>query len=631
MKFTASLAACCAIALILPACGKKESVRREVPQYTIEQFYKNKQIFGGAFSPDESRLLVSSNESGIYNVYEITIADSTQRQVTASTIESFFAIDYVPATGDILYSADKGGNEIDHIYLLAKDGSTRDLTPEPREKASFLGWSRDKKNCYYLSNRRNPKYFDLYRMDSGTWRAAALYRNDRGYEIERISWDERMLALVENITFSENRLYLYDLRTEKMTEISDPARPGSYRASGFSLDNRQFTYITDAGREFTSLVSYDVTTGARTTVYESDWDVMYSYVSEHEKYRVIAVNEDGRNKLKVLDLAEGRDVEVPQIPDGDVTEVAISPNETHMRLTVGTSKAPGDIYVYTFGTRELRRLTRTLNPEINPEDLVSAEVVRYPSFDSLMIPAVFYKPHTAHSGAKAPALVWVHGGPGGQSRVGYFALIQYLVNHGYALLAVNNRGSSGYGKTFYRMDDRNHGEKDLLDCIYGKKYLQTLDFVDTAKIGIIGGSYGGYMTMAAMTFHPEEFRAGVNIFGVTNWLRTLRSVPPYWESIRKSLYAEMGDPNTQDSVRLHRISPLFHAEKIRRPVMVLQGANDPRVLKVESDEIVAAMKANSIPVEYVVFPDEGHGFVKKENEIKGYGGILTFLEKYLKM
>jgi dipeptidyl aminopeptidase/acylaminoacyl peptidase len=224
----------------------------------------------------------------------------------------------------------------------------------------------------------------------------------------------------------------------------------------------------------------------------------------------------------------------------------------------------------------------------------------------------------------------VHGGPGGQSRVGYFALIQYLVNNGYAVLAVNNRGSSGYGKEFYKMDDQNHGEKDLMDCIYGKKYLQGLEYIDAEKIGIIGGSYGGYMTMAAMAFQPQEFKVGVNIFGVTNWLRTLKSIPPFWESFRKALYAEMGDPNTADSVRLYNISPLFHAKNIVNPVMVLQGANDPRVLQVESDEIVEAVRQNNVPVEYIVFPDEGHGFVKKENEIKGYGAIVTFLDKYLK-
>jgi dipeptidyl aminopeptidase/acylaminoacyl peptidase len=214
--------------------------------------------------------------------------------------------------------------------------------------------------------------------------------------------------------------------------------------------------------------------------------------------------------------------------------------------------------------------------------------------------------------------------------VSYFALIQYLVNHDYAILAVNNRGSSGYGKSFYKMDDKKHGDVDLKDCIYGKEFLAATGVIDTSKIGIIGGSYGGYMTMAALTFAPEEFAAGVNLFGVTNWIRTTRSIPPYWESFRKALYEEMGDPDSEDSIALYNKSPLFHASRVTRPLMVLQGANDPRVLQVESDEIVEAVRSNGVPVEYVLFDDEGHGFVKKENEIEGYGKIKVFLDKYLK-
>ena len=271
-----------------------------------------------------------------------------------------------------------------------------------------------------------------------------------------------------------------------------------------------------------------------------------------------------------------------------------------------------------------------LNPEIDKDDLVSAEVIRYKSYDGTEIPAIYYVPKQASATNKVPALVWVHGGPGGQSRQNYFPLVQYLVNHGYAVLAVNNRGSSGYGKTFFHLDDQKHGEADLKDIVESKEWLAKQPQIDGDKIGIIGGSYGGYMVMAAMAFQPEEFDVGVNIFGVTNWLRTLKSIPPWWESFKDALYKEMGDPNTADSVRLHKISPLFHAQHVKKPLLVLQGAKDPRVLQAESDEIVAEVKKNGVPVEYVLFEDEGHGFVKKENEIEGYGKVLQFLDKYLK-
>lgn len=180
------------------------------------------------------------------------------------------------------------------------------------------------------------------------------------------------------------------------------------------------------------------------------------------------------------------------------------------------------------------------------------------------------------------------------------------------------------------MDDRNHGDKDLKDIVWGKKYLASLPYIDSSKIGVLGDSYGGYLTLAALCFYPDAFKVGVDLFGVANLPRTLKDIPPYWELLKKALYQEMGDPNTADSVRLQQYSPLLHATSIKKPLMVLQGANDPRVLKKESDEVVETVKKNGVPVEYIVFPDEGHGFVKKENKIKGYGQILQFLDKYLK-
>ncbi len=612
-------------ALIMTMCAQKPQPPK---QYTIEQFYKNIRYGGGNFSPDETKLLVASDASGIFNVYEISIADGSQKQITHSGKESFFAIDYVPQTGEILYAADKGGNEIDHIYLLEADGTSKDLTPAENEKAQFAGWSDDKSAMFYISNKRDPRFFDLYKMKTSDWQAEMIYQNDEGLDISGISHNENYFGLSKTITTSENRLFLYDRSKKEMTEISE--EPGNYNGSGFSKDDSKFYYITNAGKEFAYLMEYEIATGKRRVLYETDWDVAYSYLSEHEKYRVIAINEDGRNKLALLDNKTMKPIDFREIEDGNVLAVNISDSEKLMRLTIGTSRSPSNIYVYDFEDKSLKKLTESLNKEINPDDLVSAEVVRFKSFDDLEIPAIFYKPKIASKTQKVPALVWVHGGPGGQSRVGYFALIQYLVNHGYAILAVNNRGSSGYGKTFYKMDDRNHGDKDLKDCIWGKKWLQSQDYIDADKIGIIGGSYGGYMTMAAMAFAPGEFKVGVNLFGVTNWLRTLKSIPPYWESFRKALYAELGDPYTEDSVRLYEISPLFHAGNIKDPIMVLQGANDPRVLQAESDEIVEAVRKNNVPVEYVIFPDEGHGFIKKENEIEGYGKIMIFLDKYLK-
>jgi dipeptidyl aminopeptidase/acylaminoacyl peptidase len=325
----------------------------------------------------------------------------------------------------------------------------------------------------------------------------------------------------------------------------------------------------------------------------------------------------------------GKQVALPQMPEGDITSVAIARSEKRMAFYHNGDRSPNNLYVYDFATGQASRLTNALSPEIDAADLVDAQVVRFKSFDGMQVPNILYKPHQATPDNKAPAIVWVHGGPGGQTRKGYSALIQYLVNHGYVVLGINNRGSSGYGKTFFTADDQKHGREPLRDCIEAKKYLASLPYVDGSRIGIAGGSYGGYMTLAALAFHPNAFNAGVDIFGVSNWLRTLKSVPPYWESFRQALYQELGDPAKHEKM-LKDISPLFHAHKIKKPLLVIQGANDPRVIKPESDDIVQAVKKNKVPVEYVVFPDEGHGFTKKKNEVEAYSRMLKFLDQYLK-
>jgi dipeptidyl aminopeptidase/acylaminoacyl peptidase len=424
-------------------------------------------------------------------------------------------------------------------------------------------------------------------------------------------------------------VYLYNLASKEMKNITPHEGEVNNNAQTFDVGSSYLYYLTDEGGEFAYVARYELATGKHEPVEKAPWDISSVSFSHNGKYRVVATNEDAHTKIKILEEASGKPIELPTLPDGDITGVNISDSEKLMAFYHNGSRSPANLYVYDFASKKVSKLTNSLNPEINPVDLVDARVVRYKSFDGLDIPAILYQPHDTTAQNKAPAIVLVHGGPGGQARTDYKAYAQYLVNHGYCVLDVNNRGSSGYGKTFFTADDRKHGREPLWDCVEAKKYLASLGYVDSAKIGIMGGSYGGYMVLAALAFKPEEFAAGVDIFGVSNWVRTLQSIPPYWESQRKALYAEIGDPNTQLDM-LREVSPLFHADKITKPLIVLQGKNDPRVIKSESDEIVAAIKKKGGVVEYVVFDNEGHGFTKKENEIRAYKSILEFLDKYLK-
>jgi len=632
MKYMKKLTFCSLMVILIAGCNSSNKPEQitEVPSYSIEQFLESTNIFGSSFSPDESKLLATSNESGIYNLVSLAVDGSGATSLTSSDSTSLFAISYFPNDERILFSADQDGDEINHIYMLDTNGIVTDLTPYEGGKSNFYGWSRDLNSFFFTSNQRDSRFFDLYEMDLSTFTADMLYQNDEGYSISELSHDKNHLVLTKNITTSNNEMYLYNMKTQDLKHISAHEGSATYNPAFFTLDDKSLFFMTNEGSEFTYLSRYDIEGENTEKVFETNWDVAYAYNSYNEKYRVIGINQDGSTKLRMIELTNNKKVELPDLSGGEVTSVSISRGENKMRLSVSDSRTPSKMVIYDLEQDELTELTNTLNPEIDPKYLVDAEVIRFESFDGLEIPSIFYKPHQATSENPAPAMLWIHGGPGGQSRAGYSPIIQYIVNQGYAVLAVNNRGSSGYGKSFYQMDDQKHGDVDLKDCIWSKKYLSQFDFIDSTKIGIMGGSYGGYMTMAALTFAPEEFEVGVNIFGVTNWLRTLKSIPPYWESFREALYQEMGDPFTKDSVRLYNISPLFHAEKVSKPLMVLQGANDPRVLQVESDEIVAAVKQNDVPVEYVLFPDEGHGFVKKENQIIGYKKVVEFLDKYLK-
>ena len=603
---------------------------KPVKEYTIEQFMNTVRIGGSSFSSDEKSLLFHNNKTGIFNVYSVPVTGGAPTQLTSSTKESTFSVAYLPTDTRFIYTYDRGGNENSHLYLRELDGTERDLTPGEKVKANFLGWSHDRKSFFFSTNERDARFFDIYEMPIDTMKPSLVYRDETGFDFGDISNDKKYIALEKSGgSAADSDIYLYNTATKELKNITSHTGDVANNAQTFDINSKYLYYLTDAGSEFKYVARRDLATGKTEVVEKAPWDYFYTYFSRNGKYRVTAVNEDARTKIKVYDTATGKPVTLPQLPNADITGVNISPSEKLMAFYLNGDRSPSNLYIYDFATKKATKLTESLNPEINPADLVDSQVIRYKSFDGIEIPSILYKPKNASAQQKVPALVLVHGGPGGQTRVGYSPLTQYLVNHGYAVLGVNNRGSSGYGKTFFTSDDGKHGREPLWDCVEAKKYLASLGYVDEKKIGIAGGSYGGYMVLAALAFKPEEFAVGVDLFGVSNWVRTLQSIPPYWESFRKSLYKEIGDPS-KDLENLRAVSPLFHADKIVKPLIVLQGANDPRVIKPESDEIVENIKKRNGVVDYVLFDNEGHGFTKKANEIRAYKAVLDFLDRYLK-
>jgi dipeptidyl aminopeptidase/acylaminoacyl peptidase len=610
------------------AAATEAAIARPSKQYRIEDFVESTGVGGASFSPDESRILFSSNRSGVWNAYTMPVSGGDWTPVTSSTTDNSYSVAYFPTDERVLITRDQGGNELNHLYVIEADGSEKDLTPGENLKAEFLGFTADGSAFHVMSNERDPRFFDVYRYDSTGYDRTLVFENTTGMEPFAMSDDGKWLAVGKANTTNDSDLYVVDLATGQSTHVSEHEGQANFTAQDFSPDGQWLYYTANDQGEFAQLRRVKMGSWEHEPVRSADWDIVAAYFSKGGKYLAVATNVDGSTQVKLYDAATDAEQPLPTLPSGEIRGLRIADSEQRMAFYLNGDRQPNDLYVLDIGG-EPRQLTTSLNPAIDPADLVESSVVRFNSFDGMEIPNILWKPHQATAENPAPALVWVHGGPGGQTTRAHAAVIQYLANHGYVVLGINNRGSSGYGKTFFAADDGKHGREPLWDTVEAKKYLQSLDYVDDEKIGIIGGSYGGYMVLSALAFQPGEFKTGVNIFGVSNWIRTLESIPPYWESFREALYQEVGNPETQRDF-LIETSPLFHADKINVPLMVLQGANDPRVIKAESDDIVAAVQKNGVPVEYVVFDDEGHGFSKKKNQIEGYGKILAFLDQHLK-
>jgi dipeptidyl aminopeptidase/acylaminoacyl peptidase len=602
--------------------------------YSAEAFFQTKSYGlppgdGIAFSAVTGDVLVTSDESGVFNAYRLRTETGERSALTDSTTNPIFPISWFPTDERVLFSQDGGGDELTHVFVRAADGTVRDLTPGDAVKASFLRWSDDGETFYLLSNERDAKTFDVYAYAADDYSRSLVFQNN-SYDVAAISGDGRYVALTKERTSADSDVYVADLM-DTGGPVLVTAHQGNiaHSAYGFSSDSARLYYGTNEGGEFTRAVEYELDSGDKSDAMAADWDVTYYGESPSGQYTIGIVNADATGELTLTDRQTGENIRMKNVPDGEIRNVRFNADETRAAFIVNSSTSPSNIYVADLTSGEATVLTDALNPAINPDMLVDSTVARFESYDGLEVPGILYRPKTASAANPAPALVLVHGGPGGQTRRGYSAMVQHLVNHGYAVYGINNRGSSGYGKTFYHLDDKRHGDVDLKDVVASKDFLAEMDWIDGERIGIMGGSYGGYMVAAALAFEPEVFDVGVNIFGVTNWVRTLESIPPWWESFREALFDEMGDPAT-DAERHRAISPLFHADNIVKPMLVVQGANDPRVLQVESDELVAAIRANDVPVEYVLFDDEGHGFRKRENRITASTAYVEFLDIYLK-
>ncbi|MYF95535.1 MAG: S9 family peptidase, partial [Holophagales bacterium] len=477
------------VAFAILGCGaSNEAPSRERVVYSAAAFHNTTSYGGASFSADESRLLISSDVSGVWAVYSVPVAGGEPRQLTDSA-GPVFAQSYFPNDDRFLYTGDEGGNELNHLYV-GSDGAGDvpeggvDLTPGDNVRASFAGWRSDGGAFFVQTNERTPFAMDLYRYKvppPGTWdfERELVFENDGTFNLGAVSEDGRWLALDKLTSNYDSDVYAYDLMAGHLVHVTEHEGEVEHGSGGFTPDSAHLYYGTNEHSEFNQIWSYDLADGSRELVLAADWDVFGVSFSDTGRYRVSAINEDASTVVEVLDTETGAPVSLPDLPAGDIAQVGFSASDRLMAFYLSSDQSPSDLYVYDLDQGgEALRLTQSLNPEIDPDDLVTTEVIRYPSFDGLEIPAILWRPHGASADNPAPAMVWVHGGPGGQTRRTYRADIQHLVNQGYVVLGVNNRGSSGYGKTFFHMDDRKHGEVDLQDFVWARTWLDTQDWVD---------------------------------------------------------------------------------------------------------------------------------------------------------
>jgi dipeptidyl aminopeptidase/acylaminoacyl peptidase len=600
-----------------------------VKQYSCAQFMSTVTTSGMYFSSDEEKILFTSDASGISNAYEVVLRDRRQRQLTFSETENIQSISYFPNDKRILITRDRGNRENSVLCVLEPGGKEIVLTPAEEVQTVFHGWSLDQQSLYVSTNERDARFYDLYRIDARTFARDLIYRASEKYYFCAMSADEKYILFFKSDRKTDSDIFLYKVSSGEMKCLTSHEGDVMNCLPIFDRDATSIYYITDKQSDFRYVQRLDLTTGQTRCVERAGGDIAWTLFSPDYRRRITVLN-DGSNMLTVMHVHDEETGQVSILPgfsQQSITSTLFSRSGRRLAFYVNGDRSPGDLYVHDFQTNSTMQLTESLNPEIEREDLVDSEEVSFHSFDGLEIPCLLWRPHGTDQSNTAPALIWVHGGPGGRMAKGYKGRIQHFVTHGYVVLGLNYRGSSGFGKKFFEADQRKHGREPLWDCVAAKEFLTRLGYVDVSRVGIIGASFGGYMALAALTFHPEEFAAGVNICGVSNLVSFAKTLPKYWNV--KRFYQKLGDPE-KDEELLRAISPAFHAEKIKNPVMILQGATDPRCPREQSDEMVAAIRRNGGNVEYLVYPDEAHGFRKRKNAIHAYEAILNFFDRNLK-
>lgn len=604
-------------------------------KYAFERYLNVRNAYGPTFSPDGQRLSFLTDITGVAEVWSVPVdleatLPAWPEQLTFRG-ERVSSVKYAPNEPVMLVAADTGGSELDQLYTLSEDGSEfRALTQQPKVMYREPRWSPDGQRVVYASNERDPRYFDIYEREMASGNTRLLWQQDSTNFPAAYSPDGAQVIVGRHHSNVFTQLFLLDRATGNARALTPDTSdgPSEFRKPCWAADGSGFYVLSNRGRDFINLAWFDLATGELIYLRDDQWDADCLEVTHDGRSLALAWNEDGYSRLELCDISQGwqqrRTLALPQLPQGVIVDMSWSPDGQRLAFTRLSASAPMDIWVWDLVQEKLWRATRSSLGGIAPASFVEPSLVHYPTFDGRDIPAFLFLPRDKLA-RNLPVVINVHGGPEGQARPIFNPVNQYLAAQGYAVLTPNVRGSSGYGYAYMSLDDVRKRMDSVADLRHAVLWLRESGIANAQSIVVMGGSYGGFMVLSAITTYPDLWAAAVDIVGIANFVTFLENTHPWRRKLRESEYGSLEN----DRAFLEEISPIRRVDQITAPLFVIHGANDPRVPIGEAEQIVAALRQRQVPVEYVRFEDEGHGLIKRANRLVAYPAIARFLDEHL--
>ena len=605
-----------------------------IPKSLAENLRRYTEFRAAGFAdwhPTRREMLIRTRFADTFQVHHVAFPGGDRRQMTffADTVG---AASFQPANGNFfVFSKDTGGNEFSQNYRYDVEDGAITLLTDGKSKNSHGLWSRAGDRMIYTSTRRTGNDTDFYLIDPRQPESDALLAAQEGGGWYAADWspDDAQILIVEYISVNESYLWLLDAQTGNKTLVTPKGSPkASYESAQFAPDGRSLYVLTDKDHQFERLVSLDLATGRQTVLtLDLAWGVEEFDLSPDGHWIALVTNEDGISVLRLLNTQTAALTEPAGIPVGIIGSLRWHKNGQDLAFGLVSARSTSDVYSLNIQTQQIDRWTRSETGGLNTDRFSEPELVRWPSFDGRAISGFFYRPAPKFEG-KRPVNIVIHGGPEGQSRPGFLGQSNFYLNElGVALLYPNVRGSAGYGKTFLDLDNGYLREDSYKDIDALLNWIATQPDLDSDRVLVSGGSYGGHMTLAVSTLYSDRITCSVDIVGMSNLVTFLENTEGYRRDLRRAEYGDERDPEMR--AFLERIAPLNHADKIRKPLFVIQGKNDPRVPASEAVQMVQTLRGNAIPVWFLMADDEGHGFAKKKNvEFQFYATVL-FVQKFL--